>query len=72
MPDISEALAELTDRLIAFRAVRTIVNQGSEISAGQGNEAPCPAVRYSSAGIELRSRDCPEFDSLVQASRGTG
>ncbi|MDE5446709.1 hypothetical protein GWG65_36200 [Bradyrhizobium sp. CSA207] len=72
MPDISEAIAELTDRLIAFRAVRTIINQGSDISAGQRKEAPCPAVGYSSAGIDLRSRDRPEIDSLVQASRGTG
>lgn len=72
MPDISKAIAELTDRLIAFRAVRTIVNQGSDISAGQREEASCPAVRYSSAGIDLRCRACPEIDSLVQASKGTG
>ncbi|MCK1462997.1 MULTISPECIES: hypothetical protein [unclassified Bradyrhizobium] len=54
MPDISEAIAELTDRLIAFRAVRTIVSRGSDISVGQRKEASCPAVRYSSAGIDLR------------------
>ena len=68
---ISARRVELTGRLIAFRAVRTIVNQGSDISAGQREEASCPAVRYSSAGIDLRSRDCPEIDSLVQASKGT-
>lgn len=72
MPDVSEAIAELTDRLIAFRAVRTIVNQGSDISAGQRKDASCPAVRYSSAGIDLRSRASPEIDGLVQALRGTG
>lgn len=44
-PDITESIADLTDRLIAFRAARTIVNQGSDVSAGQREQASCPAVR---------------------------
>lgn len=58
MPDISKAIAELTDRLIAFRAVRTIVNQGSDIPPVSVSALPSGIPRPASTsdlGIARRS-----------------